>query len=208
MKTTDYWTNDKDGYLERNRHLSHEGLTSFFFEALGNIKCKAGRADGASIFADVESVCEYGCNVGLNLRALRGAGVKLYGFDLNPEAVKIAKEIDGVTAEVGNLLEAKDGKYDLVLTKGLLIHIHPDDIETAYRNLYNMTGSYLLICEYYNPTPVEVEYHGKSGLLFKRDFAGDMLDRYPDLKLIDYGFRYRRDEYPQDDISWFLLRKE
>ena len=95
MKTTDYWTNDKDGYLERNRHLSHKALMSFFFKALGNIKCKAGRADGFSIFAGVESVCEYGCNIGLNLRALRGTGLKLYGFDLNPEAVEIANEMDG-----------------------------------------------------------------------------------------------------------------
>lgn len=198
MKTTDYWANDKDGYLERNRHLSHEGLLDFFDEALELVPWRA------------DTVCEYGCNVGLNLKALNRLfpEANLRGFDLNPEAVKIANEIDGVIAEVGNLLEAKDGKYDLVLTKGLLIHIHPDDIETAYRNLYNMTGRYLLICEYYNPTPVEVEYHGKSGLLFKRDFAGDMLDTYPDLKLIDYGFRYHRDEYPQDDLTYFLLRKE
>ena len=43
--------------------------------------------------------------------------------------------------------------------------------------------------------------------LFKRDFAGDLIDSYG-LKLIDYGFIYKRDNWaPQDDITWFLLEK-
>ena len=203
MKTTDYWTDDKDGYLERNRHLDPAGLEDFFGKALDGIPWREKRR--------IKSVCEYGCNVGLNLSALKNhfTGADKYGFDLNFEALCIANNIDGVAAEYGNLLELPSvAEYDLVLTKGLLIHIHPDDIEKAYQNLYFQTNKYLLICEYYNPEPVEVTYHGRDGLLFKRDFAGDLLDKYPDLKLIDYGFRYHRDEYPQDDITWFLLRKE
>jgi spore coat polysaccharide biosynthesis protein SpsF len=43
--------------------------------------------------------------------------------------------------------------------------------------------------------------------LFKRDFAGEMLDKYADLKLCDYGFVYHREKFSQDDISWFLLEK-
>jgi spore coat polysaccharide biosynthesis protein SpsF len=35
-----------------------------------------------------------------------------------------------------------------------------------------------------------------------------MLEKYPDLKLIDYGFCYKRDPaFPQDDVTWFLLGK-
>jgi spore coat polysaccharide biosynthesis protein SpsF len=45
--------------------------------------------------------------------------------------------------------------------------------------------------------------------LFKRDFAGEMMDRYPDLKLLDYGFVYHRDPaFPDDDITWFLMEKK
>ena len=34
------------------------------------------------------------------------------------------------------------------------------------------------------------------------------MDIYPDLQILDYGFVYHRDEfYPQDDINWFLLKK-
>ena len=45
--------------------------------------------------------------------------------------------------------------------------------------------------------------------LFKRDFAGEVLDRFDDLRLFDYGFCYHRDlHFPQDDVTWFLLEKK
>ncbi len=35
-----------------------------------------------------------------------------------------------------------------------------------------------------------------------------MLDKFPDLVLIDYGFVYHRDSYfPGDDLTWFLMEK-
>ncbi|MGE6567285.1 MULTISPECIES: hypothetical protein [Shewanella] len=37
-------------------------------------------------------------------------------------------------------------------------------------------------------------------------WAGEMLDKYSDLTLVDYGFVYLRDiNFPQDDTNWFLL---
>ena len=40
------------------------------------------------------------------------------------------------------------------------------------------------------------------------DFAGEIMERYPQLKLIDYGFVYHKDHsFPQDDLTWFLLEK-
>ena len=34
------------------------------------------------------------------------------------------------------------------------------------------------------------------------------MDQFIDLQLVDYGFAYHRDKnFPQDDISWFLLEK-
>ncbi len=44
--------------------------------------------------------------------------------------------------------------------------------------------------------------------LFKRDFAGELLDTFSDLQLLDYGFCYHRGpNFPQDDANWFLLKK-
>jgi spore coat polysaccharide biosynthesis protein SpsF len=64
-----------------------------------------------------------------------------------------------------------------------------------------------MVCEYYNPTPVSIGYRGHEDRLFKRDFAGELIDLYG-LKLIDYGFIYHRDPVaPQDDATWFLMQK-
>ena len=75
------------------------------------------------------------------------------------------------------------------------------------KKLYDYSARYILVAEYYNPTPVEVEYRGNTGKLFKRDFAGEIMDMYSDLKLVEYGFLYHRDIFPSDDATWFLMEK-
>jgi spore coat polysaccharide biosynthesis protein SpsF len=100
------------------------------------------------------------------------------------------------------------GQVDFALIKGVLIHINPDALSGVYQKLYDVSRRYIFLCEYYNPTPVAIDYRGNKDRLFKRDFAGEMLDRFPNLTLVDYGFRYRRDKiFPADDTTWFLLEK-
>jgi pseudaminic acid biosynthesis-associated methylase len=78
----------------------------------------------------------------------------------------------------------------------------------VYDSLYKASRRYIILAEYFNPTPVEVNYRGHAGRLFKRDFAGEMLDRFPDLQVVDYGFTWKRDPvFPQDDLTWFVLEK-
>ena len=90
----------------------------------------------------------------------------------------------------------------------MLIHVHPDNLHKVYDNLYNNSRRYILIAEYYDPKPVTLTYRGHKNKMFKRDFAGEMLDKYYNLSLVGYGFCYHRDPaFPQDDISWFLLEK-
>ena len=94
------------------------------------------------------------------------------------------------------------------MIKGVLIHINPDEILKVYRKLVESTNKYLLIAEYYSRKPEALMYRGFKDKLFKRDFAGEILDQYPDLNLVDYGFVYHKDpKFPQDDITWFLLEK-
>ena len=98
--------------------------------------------------------------------------------------------------------------WDLVLVKGVLIHINPDMLPDVYDSLVAACSRYLLVAEYYNPSPVAIPYRGHSDRLFKRDFAGEIMDLHPEMTLVDYGFSYRRDnKAPQDDITWFLLEK-
>ena len=81
-------------------------------------------------------------------------------------------------------------------------------LSDTYEKLYSVSTKYILLCEYFNPVPVEINYRGHSDRLFKRDFCGEMLDKYSDLKLIDYGFVYKRDPaFSLDNTNWFLMKK-
>lgn len=64
------------------------------------------------------------------------------------------------------------------------------------------------MAEYYFPSPVAIPDRGHADRLFKRDFAGELMKRHTDVRLLDYGFVYHADaNHPQDDLTWFLLEK-
>ena len=109
----------------------------------------------------------------------------------------------------GSILEFAPARtWDLVLAKGVLIHQNPETLSAVYDKLVGACARWLLVCEYYSPAPVEVSYRGHEKRLFKRDFAAEIMDRYPSIALADYGFVYRRDPaFPQDDCTWFLMEK-
>lgn len=162
---------------------------------------------------NIESVIEFGSNIGLNLQALSHLLPKssLSAVEINDFAVKTLREqvnLEQVYHESILDFDPAGKTWDLTLIKGVLIHINPDALDSVYQTLYHSCGRYLVVAEYYNPSPVTVEYRGHAGKLFKRDFAGEILDRYKDLSLVDYGFVWRRDpNFPQDDLTWFLLEK-
>ncbi len=160
----------------------------------------------------VGSCIEFGANVGLNLRALKALYPQMeqHAIEINADAVaQLQKVVPAGNIRHGSILEYEPtGLFDLVLIKGVLIHINPEHLPAVYDKLYRSAGKYIIVCEYYNPTPVTVTYRGHENRLFKRDFAGEIMDRYPDVKLLDYGFVYRRDpKFPQDDGTWFLMEK-
>ena len=159
----------------------------------------------------VGSILELGCNIGLNLQALHRIDTRLTlgAYEINEVAAAKARELGIATVVCGTILDAipANPQYDLTFTKGVLIHINPDELDKVYDNLYRLSRRYIMVSEYYNPTPVTVNYRGNDDRLFKRDFAGELIDRH-DLKLVDYRFVYHRDSvYRQDDCTWFLLEK-
>lgn len=187
-----------EGYRDRN---SSNKLLNSKIAMWGRMLKAAG---------SVQSVSEFGCNIGLNLLALHNLNpnLSLTGYEINDEASNIARSHGIAKIETRSIIDTiKAEAVDLVFTAGVLIHINPDHLNDVYTNLYECSQKYILIAEYYNPTPVMIPYHGQNDRLFKRDFAGDLIEKY-NMKLIDYGFVYKRDNWaPQDDITWFLLQK-
>ena len=159
----------------------------------------------------VRSVVEFGANIGLNLRALEVLipDAELTGVEINHTAAEELRQWGRAKVEETSILDFKpDRAWDMALIKGVLIHINPDALPAVYDVLHRSARRYLCVVEYYNPTPAAIPYRGHADRLFKRDFAGEILDRHPDLKLVDYGFCYRRDpNFPQDDVTWFLMEK-
>ncbi len=161
----------------------------------------------------LKTCLEFGANIGMNLKALKllYPEQNQYGIEINEDAVKeLEKVIPKSNVYYKSILDFDNVKmtWDLVLIKGVLIHINPMELERVYEKLVSSCGKYLLLAEYYNPEPVEIKYRGHSGKLFKRDFAGEIIDRNKNMCLVDYGFSYKRDpSFPQDDINWFLMEK-
>jgi spore coat polysaccharide biosynthesis protein SpsF len=161
---------------------------------------------------DVNSCLEFGANIGMNLKALQllYPQQEQHAIEINAEAAKLLGQVippENVYAT--SILDFQPSRvWDLVLIKGVLIHMNPEKLPEVYDKLVAASGRYLLVAEYYNPAPVAIPYRGHSDRLFKRDFAGEIMDRHPEMQLVDYGFAYRRDpNFPQDDITWFLMEK-
>ncbi len=161
----------------------------------------------------VRSCLELGSNKGTNLIALKRLipDVRLEAVEINQEAADQCSQIEGVRVFHGSIFDypVTENGFDLTFTRGVLIHIAPEKLEDVYQVLYRCSRKYILVAEYYNPEPVEVEYRGESGKLFKRDFAGEIMDLYHDVELIDYEFMYHRDNnFPGFDVTWFLMQKK
>jgi spore coat polysaccharide biosynthesis protein SpsF len=162
--------------------------------------------------SSLDTVIEFGANIGTNLHTLQTLipDIKASAIEINQFAVNELKQLSLEEVYHQSILDYQPTKsYDLSFTSGVLIHIDPDFLPQIYRKLYQASSRYICICEYYNPTPVEIAYRGHRKKLFKRDFAGEMLDTFPDLELIAYRFVYHRDpHFPADDVTWFLLQKQ
>lgn len=199
MSTEEFWRGEfGDAYTDRNSPNLDATVAAFKV-----MLSKAGAID---------SVLEWGANKGHNLAAidrLRNPD-NLHGAEINKAAlVKLSEQADAVyewsvtdVQQPGVLMG-----YDLVVSRGLLIHIAPLDIEAACRNIYASSKKYILLAEYYSPFRREIPYRGHTEKLWAFDFLGEFMKATWNKALVlDYGYFWKGDtKYEQDDITWFLL---
>lgn len=160
----------------------------------------------------IGSVIEFGANVGLNLLGLKKIFKlhKITGVEINKKASLELKKISNVNVFNGSIRDfiVKE-RYDLVLTCGFLIHLKPAYLRSVYKKIYDSCKNegYILIAEYYNSSPISITYRGFKNKLFKRDFAGEFISLFKKTRIVDYGFAYHKDKHSQDDLTWFLIKK-
>ena len=169
----------------------------------------------SGVAGDIGSVLEVGANLGINLRGLRRVLPAAAMTALEPfaqavaelrrqkKALGLADVLEASTYEI----PADDGAFDLTFTNGVLIHVPPDKLPTAMREIVRASRRFVLCSEYFSHTPVEIPYHGQSGMLWKRDFGQMYLDTCPGLKVRSYGFIWQAEFPHYDNLNWWLFEK-
>jgi len=196
----DFWAGSfGKEYIDRNRD---EKLLASNFVFFSNIFSKMSKLP--------KSCIELGANIGMNVFPIKTLlpTAEVTGVEINKEAcVELEKTGCNVINKSILELEAKQ-TYELVLLKGVLIHQNPDFLLETYNKIYSLSSKWIIIAEYFNPTPIEMSYRGHKDRLFKRDFAEELLNQFKNLELVANGFSYHGDVFPQDDINWFLIEKK
>ena len=196
-KQQELWAGEfGDEYHDRNKQADHRMLWA---ETIGNR------------MAGIRSVFEPGAGQGDNLVAIRdrsdslGYGCRVTGQDVNARACRIMEE-RGIVAIHGAFPHTPiDNRYDLVLTRGFLIHLPNYDLKPALDKIYALSNRYICMAEYYSPRRRMVKYHGETSALWTGDYAGMLMNLYPDVKLLKYGFKYHKDA--GYDLTYFLMEK-
>lgn len=204
-KQLDFWKGSfGDSYLERNS-LTPQGI-----EARGDHLDRVFLSSGVGRNV---SILEIGANVGHNLKGLRrkGWGGFFYAVEPNKRAydILISDEEIALTRALncdGFRLPFEDNSIDIVFTCGVLIHVHPDDLLKFCSEIYRVSGGHIVCMEYFSPEPEEILYRGHQGFLFKRDFGSFYLDHWSRLRLVDYGFLWKRVSN-FDNVTWWIFEK-
>jgi|SRR3990167_2193745 len=158
---------------------------------------------------NIKSVLELGAGKGDNLVALRDIlhlGYNdLAGIEINRTACDKMADANLRVLQGSALDVLIPRRYDLVLTRGFLIHVPKIDLDAVFSRIYKASSRYICLAEYYSPARREIKYHAQESALWTDDFAGKMMRQFPDLKLLKYGFKYHMDG--GDDITYFLMEK-
>ncbi len=174
------------------------------------IKCWAKMLERAE---NINSILECGSNIGRNIKILNyvlpSASKSI--IEISPEPYQIVTTNYTIDQSFnGSILESSfdRAKFDLVFTSGVLIHIHPDEVLANMQKMFEYSSKYILMVEYFNRTPVMIEYKGEMNKLFKRDFGKLFIESFP-VKLVDYGFLWGHlyDDAGFDDVTYWLFEK-
>jgi len=87
----------------------------------------------------------------------------------------------------------------------VLIHLAPEYLLQAIKEIHRCSRQYIWGFEYYSPACEEIVYRGKKSLMWKNNFPKVYTDAFKDLKLRQTKFcKYMQDN--NTDVM-FLLKK-
>jgi len=154
-------------YTEENEGLIQEDLCKFIYHV--------------SLSLGAKKILEAGCNIGNNLNGFP-TNLEIFGLDMNENALKKAiSKYPSFKFKKGSLTKIPypDNYFDVVFTRGVLIHINPSDIENATKELVRVTKKWIFNLEYFGEDNKMIKWKRGNDLLWYRD----MEKRWNDLGL-------------------------
>lgn len=199
-----FWTGGfGDEYTDRN-NPTHQNMVS---------RTNMWREIRASLPGglQLQNIVEVGASVGNNIVALRALSWPnkkplFYGIEPNKRAREglkfVADEaLDGTITDI-----PLSSGFDLVFTSGVLIHIPPHKLLDACKEIYRVSGKYIVSIEYNSEQPEAIPYRGQDEGIWKRDYGKFWLDNFPRLRPVGCGFMWR-EMTGLDNLTWWALEK-
>lgn len=187
----------------------NKGLDDVYISDIGISRTEMNRRFLGEMDREIK-ILEVGCNIGLQMVNLQEMGFKnLYGIELQWHAIEFAK---GRTKELNIVhgtaydIPFKTGFFDLVFTNRVLIHLNPDYLTEALKEIVRCSSCFVYGSEYYADKLTEIKrYEGYENVLWKRDFAKCYMELFLELKLVkEEKYKYT---FNDDLDSTFLLKK-
>jgi len=125
----------------------------------------------SSVVLGAKKICEIGCNAGNNLSSFP-KDLEIHGIDMNKMALQKAKEqYPQFIFKEGNITKIPypDSFFDLVFTRGVLIHIDKKKLEIALEELLRVSKSWILNLEYYGVDEKMIDWKRGKDLLWYRN---------------------------------------
>lgn len=152
------------------------------------------------------STLEVGCNKGYNLKILQTWGHDVVGIDPVGKIPERFNEGILINKGVAEDIKFGDDSFDFVFSCGVLIHIHPDNQLKAIREMVRVAKKYIAVIEYFDANLTSVPYRGKNDLLWKRDYGSLVMNEFPLLNCVAYGFFWKR-LTGLDNLTYWVFEK-
>ncbi len=155
------------------------------------------------------SILEIGAGQGPNMCALEeiskdhGIPISLYATELNQKA-RIALSENAKTVTILDEIP-KEPIADLVMTYGVMIHVHPAHIKNLQTQIYNASKRFIMVCEYFSPVTRPIPYRGERDALWLDDY-GRLFQENFNLKIVNYGFAWKP-VTGLDNVTYWVFEK-
>jgi len=151
----DLWTQ----YTSDNENKQQDDLSKFIYFIASALGAK--------------KICEVGCNVGNNLSSFT-TNFDIHGVDMNKVALERARKtypnFKFIQSDIKKTLFS-DSNFDLVFTRGVLIHIPKKELDTVLNELLRITKKWIFNLEYYGIDGEMIKWKRGDDLLWYRNMG-------------------------------------